>query len=81
LNPGYFDFVFLFTIVSFGASRLLVSWCASGRCGMRAAMRTVAVVGDLVQRTRDDRTGQVLSGWAVERSSGTVCSLHLARGD
>jgi hypothetical protein len=46
-----------------------------------AAMRTVAGVGDLVQRTGDDRTGREFSGWAVERSSGAVCGLHLARGD
>jgi hypothetical protein len=47
----------------------------------RAAMRIVAGVGDLVQRTVDGRTGRVLGGRAVERSSGAVCGLHLARGD
>jgi hypothetical protein len=47
----------------------------------RAATRTMAGVGDLVQRTRDGRTGRVLGGWAVERSGGAVCGLHLARGD
>jgi hypothetical protein len=47
----------------------------------RAAMRTVAEVEDLVQRSRDGRTGQVLGGRAVERSGGVVCGLHLARGD
>jgi hypothetical protein len=47
----------------------------------RAAMRIVAGVGDLVQRTRDGRTGQVLGGRAVERLSGVVCGLYLARGD
>jgi hypothetical protein len=47
----------------------------------RAAMRTVVGVGDLVQRTRDGRTGRVLGGRAVERSGGAVCGLHLARGD
>jgi hypothetical protein len=47
----------------------------------RAAMRTVAGVGDLMQRTGDGRTGRVLGGRAVERSGGTVCGLHLARGD
>jgi hypothetical protein len=46
-----------------------------------AAMRIVAGVGDLVQRTRDGRTGQVFGGWAVERSGDVVCGLHLARGD
>jgi hypothetical protein len=34
-----------------------------------------------VQRTEYDRTGQVLGGRAIERSSGAVCDLHHARGD
>jgi hypothetical protein len=47
----------------------------------RAAMRTVAGVGDLVQRTGDGHIGRVLGGRAVDRSGGAVCGLHLARGD
>jgi hypothetical protein len=47
----------------------------------RVATRTVAGVGDLVQRTGDGRIGRVLGGQAVERSGGAVCGLHLARGD
>jgi hypothetical protein len=47
----------------------------------RTATRIVAGVGDLVQRTENGRTGRVLGGWAVERSGGAVCGLHLARGD
>jgi hypothetical protein len=47
----------------------------------RAATRTVVGVGDLVQRTGDGRTDRVLGGRAVERSGGTMCGLHLARGD
>jgi hypothetical protein len=46
-----------------------------------AVMRIVLGVGDLVQRIEDGRTGQVLSGRAIERSGGTVCDLHCARGD
>jgi hypothetical protein len=46
-----------------------------------AATRVVVGVGDLVQRTRDGRTGRVLGGWAIERSGGAVCDLHRARGD
>jgi hypothetical protein len=61
-----------FIFVSFGESCLLVLWCAGGRCSM---------AGDLVQRTRDGRTGRVLSGRAVERSGGIVCGLQLARAD
>jgi hypothetical protein len=45
------------------------------------ATRTVAGVGDLVQRTGDGRTGRVLGGRAVEKSGGAMCGLHLARGD
>jgi hypothetical protein len=47
----------------------------------RAVMRTVTGVGDLVQRTGDGRIGRILDGRTVGRSEGTVCSLHLARGD
>jgi hypothetical protein len=46
----------------------------------RAATRTVAEVGDMVQRTGDGCTGRVLGDWAVERSGGAVCDLHLAHG-
>jgi hypothetical protein len=47
----------------------------------RAAIRIVAGVGDLVQRTGDGRTSRVLGGRVVERSGGAVCGLHRARGD
>jgi hypothetical protein len=47
----------------------------------RASTRTVAGVGDLVQRIGVGRIGWVLGGWAVKRSGGTVCGLHLARAD
>jgi hypothetical protein len=47
----------------------------------RVTTRIVAGVGDLVQRTGDGRTGRVLSGRVIERSGGTVCGLHRARGD
>jgi hypothetical protein len=47
----------------------------------RATMRIVTGVGDLVQRTGDSRTGQVLSGRTIERSSGALCGLHRAHGD
>jgi hypothetical protein len=47
----------------------------------RAAMRVIAGVGDLIQRTGDGRIGRVLGGWAIERSGDTVCDLHRACGD
>jgi hypothetical protein len=46
-----------------------------------AVMKTMVGVGDVVQRTGDGRTSQVLGGRAVERSGGTMCGLHLAHGD
>jgi hypothetical protein len=47
----------------------------------RAATRIMAGVGDLVQRIGDGRTCRVLGGRVIERSGGTVCDLHRARGD
>jgi hypothetical protein len=46
-----------------------------------AAMRIVAGVGDLVQRTGDGRTGRVLGGRTIGRSGDVVCGLHHARGN
>jgi hypothetical protein len=48
---------------------------------LRAAMRIMVRVGDLVQRTGDGRTSRVLGGRAIERSGGAVCGLHCAHGD
>jgi hypothetical protein len=47
----------------------------------RAATRIMAGVGDLMQRTGDGCTGRILGGRTIERSGGTVCGLHRARGD
>jgi hypothetical protein len=47
----------------------------------RAAMRIIAGVGDLVQRTEDGRTGRVLGDRAIEWSGDAVCGLHHARED
>jgi hypothetical protein len=47
----------------------------------RAAMRIMVGVGDLVQRTRDDRTSRVLGGRTIRRSGDVMCGLHRTRGD
>jgi hypothetical protein len=47
----------------------------------RTATRTVAGVGDLVQRTGDGLTGRILGDRVVDRSGGAVCGLHRAHGD
>jgi hypothetical protein len=72
-------FVFLLSLfhlknrvcLSRGVQEAVAAW--------RAATRTVAEVGDLVQMTMDGRTGRILDGRAVERSGDAVCGLHLAR--
>jgi hypothetical protein len=80
-ESGIVSFCFSFIFVSFGEPHLLVSWCAGGRCGMAFSDEDRAGVGDLVQRTRDGCTGQVLSGWVIERSGGVMCGLYRARGE
>jgi hypothetical protein len=80
LNPGLFCFVFLLSLfrlenrvcLSRGVPVAGVAWCA--------ATRTITG-GDMVQRTKDGRTGRVLGGRAVERTGVAVCSLHRAHGD
>jgi hypothetical protein len=47
----------------------------------RVAMRIMAGVEDLVQRTEDGRTSRVLGGRAIERSGGAVCGLHHTHRD
>jgi hypothetical protein len=41
----------------------------------------VTGVEDLVERTRDSHTYQVLGSQAIERLGDAVCGLHHARGD
>jgi hypothetical protein len=80
-NPGQFRFVFLFPLFRLENRVCLSRGVQVAGAAWRAATRTMTGVGDLVQRTRDGRTCQVLGGRAVERSGGAVCGLHLARGD
>jgi hypothetical protein len=47
----------------------------------QAAMKIVAGVGDLVQRTMDGPKRRVLGGRTIEKSGDAVCGLHHARGD
>jgi hypothetical protein len=59
LNLGHFD-CFTFIFVSFGESRLLVSWCVGGRCSM---------VGGDEDSGRSRRHGAEDRGWS---STGQV---------
>jgi hypothetical protein len=81
LNPGQFRFIFLLSLFHFENRVCLSRGLQVTGVAWRAATRTMAGVGDLVQRTGDGRTGQVLGGRAVEWSGGAVCGLHLSRGD
>jgi hypothetical protein len=81
LNPGQFHFVFSLPLFRLEKRVCLSRSVLVAGAAWRAATRTVAGVGDLVQRTGDGHIGQVLGGQVVERSSGAVCGLHLARGD
>jgi hypothetical protein len=74
-------FCFSFTFVSLENHICLSHGVQVADAAWRAETRTMAGVGDLVQRIGDGHTGQVLGGRAVERSGDVVCGLHLARGD
>jgi hypothetical protein len=78
---GTFCFVFLLSLFRSENRVCLSHGVQVAGAAWHAAMRTVAGVGDLVQRTGDGHTGRVIGGRAVERSGGVVCGLHLARGD
>jgi hypothetical protein len=74
--------VLLYYLCSYGESRLLVLWCAGGRCD---------IVNSDEDRNKSMRpgaegrgwssTGRVLGGRAIGRSSDTVCDLHRACSD
>jgi hypothetical protein len=80
LNPGWFS---CFTSILFHLeNRVCLSHGVQvAGAAWHAATRNVVEVGDLVQRTEDGHTGQVLGGREIERSDNAVCGLHRARGD
>jgi hypothetical protein len=81
LNPGQFHFIFLLSLFPLENRTCLSRGVQVAGAAWHAAMRIVAGVGDLVQRTRNGCTGRVLSGRAIERSGDVVCGLHHACGD
>jgi hypothetical protein len=75
------SFCFYFIFVSFGESRLLVSWCVGGRCGMACSDE---------DHDRSRRPGAEDRGWSHRSDTrwpggrevgGAVCGLHRALGD
>jgi hypothetical protein len=81
LNPGQFHFVFLLCLFHLENHVCLSHAVQMAGAAWRAVMRIMTEVGDLVQKTGDGHTGQVLSGRAIEWSGGILCSLHRAHGD
>jgi hypothetical protein len=80
-ESGTVSFCFSFIFVSLENRVWLSRGMQVAGAEWHAATRIVAGVGELVQRTKDGRTGRVLGGQAIERSGDAVCGLHLARGD
>jgi hypothetical protein len=80
-ESGIVLFCFSFIFVSLENRVCLSRGLKEAGATWHAATRTMAGVGDLMQRTGDGRTGRVLDGRAVKRLGGTVCGLHCARGD
>jgi hypothetical protein len=80
-NSGLFHFIFLLLLFHLENRVCLSRGVQVVGAAWRAAIRIVAGVGDLVQRTGDGHTGRVLGGRAIERSGGAMCSLHRAHGD
>jgi hypothetical protein len=80
-ESGTVSFVFLLSLFCLENRVCLSHGVQVAGAAWRAAMRIMAGVGDLVQRTGDGRTGRVLGGRAIERWGGAVCGLHRARGD
>jgi hypothetical protein len=80
-ESGIVCFVFLLSLFRSENHVCLSRGVQVAGAAWRAVTRTMAGVGDLVQRIGVGRTGRVLGGRAVERSGGAVCGLHLACGD
>jgi hypothetical protein len=79
LNPGHFSFYFIFILLE---NRVCLSrGMQVAGAAWQVMMRIMAGVGDLVQRTGDGRTGQVIGGQMIGRSGDTMCGLQRARGD
>jgi hypothetical protein len=78
---GRFHFVFLLSLFRLENHVCLSRGVQVACAAWRTAIRIVAGVEELVQRTGDGHTGRVLGGRVIERSDGAACGLHRARGD
>jgi hypothetical protein len=80
-NTGQVRFVFLLYLFHLENRIYLSHGVQVAGAAWRAVIRIMAGVGDLMQRTGDGHTGQVLGGRAIERSGGAVCGQHRTHGD
>jgi hypothetical protein len=65
LNLGQFHFAFLLSLFHFENRVCLSRGVQVAGAAWRVAMRIMARVGDLMQRTEDGRTSRVLGGRAI----------------
>jgi hypothetical protein len=80
-ESGIVYFIFLLSLFHL-ENRICLSRCVQvAGAAWRTAMRIVAGVADLVQRTGNDRISRVLGGRTIERSGVTVCGLHHVHRD
>jgi hypothetical protein len=77
LNPGQFDFIFLLSLFRLENRVYLSRGVQVAGAAWRAATRIVVGLGDLVQRTGDGRTGQVLGAPCTCRRGAHVSWLSL----
>jgi hypothetical protein len=80
-NSGYVRLFCLLPLVRLENRICLSRGVQVAGAAWHAATSIVAGVGDMVQRTGDGRTGQVLSDRTIERSGDAVCGLYRARRD
>jgi hypothetical protein len=81
LDPGTFWLFYLYLYFLLENRVCLSHGVQVAGAAWRAAMTIMAGVGDLVQRIRDYRIGQVLGGRMNGKLGDTMCCLHRARGD
>jgi hypothetical protein len=80
-NPGHVRVVLPLSLFRLENNVCLSHGVQVEGAAWHVAMKIMAGVGDLVQRTRDGRIGRVLDDRAIKRSGGAVCDLHRAHGD
>jgi hypothetical protein len=81
-ETGTFPWFYAIIFVSYGESRLLVSWCVGDRCDMTGSDEDL---GRSRRAGAEDQgwssTSQILGGRTIGRSGDALCGLHRTQGD